>query len=241
MKKIRDILSRPAVTAVLFILAVALLFGGALGGARAELTLFSETYDSRVSMKNINVALLENDNPVSGSGALLSDFLTQTNNELIPGYVYDEVLKIKNTGDIPQYARVTVYKYWLDANGAKAYDMNSDWIDIHFVSDNGNGWVKDAAAETVERTVLYYDKLLAPQEESTEFMDTISVAHDVVYHVTQTTSTSGGVTTITTTFDYDGCKLCLMVMVDAVQTHNAAEAIKSAWGQDPAAVGINLS
>ena len=37
---------------------------------------------------------------------------------------------------------------------------------------------------------------------------------------------------ITTTYDYDGARFTLEVQVDAVQTHNAADAIKSAWGVD---------
>lgn len=237
MKKIRDVLSRPAVTAALFILAVALLFGGTVGGARAALSKYSEMYDAQFNMEHIGLALLENDDPVSGNGALLSGFLAQSNNELLPGFKYDEVLKVQNTGSIDQYVRATVYKYWLDKNGDKAYDMNSDWIDVHFVT--GNGWEKDAASSTGERTVLYYSKALTSGEISPEFVDTVKVLNNVVYHVTQSSSTSNGVTTITTTFDYDGCQLCLMVIVDAVQTHNAKDAIKSAWGQDIAVTGIS--
>ena len=35
-----------------------------------------------------------------------------------------------------------------------------------------------------------------------------------------------------TTFNYDGVKFNLEAEVDAVQTHNARDAIKSAWGVD---------
>ena len=38
--------------------------------------------------------------------------------------------------------------------------------------------------------------------------------------------------TITTTFAYDGYRFNLKAEVDAVQTHNAEDAIKSAWGVD---------
>ena len=38
-------------------------------------------------------------------------------------------------------------------------------------------------------------------------------------------------TTITTTFDYDGVKFCVEARVDAVQDHNAEDAIWSAWGR----------
>ena len=36
---------------------------------------------------------------------------------------------------------------------------------------------------------------------------------------------------ITTTYDYDGARFCLEATVDAVQEHNAEDAIWSAWGR----------
>lgn len=42
--------------------------------------------------------------------------------------------------------------------------------------------------------------------------------------------------TITTTYEYDGAQFVLEATVDAVQTHNAKDAIKSAWGVD-----VNIS
>ena len=47
----------------------------------------------------------------------------------------------------------------------------------------------------------------------------------------QTSQTDdNGLTTITTTYEYDGASFVLEATVDAVQTHNAEDAIKSAWG-----------
>ena len=43
---------------------------------------------------------------------------------------------------------------------------------------------------------------------------------------------------ITTIYKYDGVEFHVDVEVDAVQTHNAQDAIKSAWGVDAAALGI---
>ena len=45
-------------------------------------------------------------------------------------------------------------------------------------------------------------------------------------------------TTITTTSDYDGKYFWIEVTADVVQTHNAGEAIRSAWGVDPAILGV---
>ena len=50
--------------------------------------------------------------------------------------------------------------------------------------------------------------------------------------VTTTPTEENGVKKKVTTFNYDGVKFNLEAEVDAVQTHNAADAIKSAWGVD---------
>ncbi len=243
MNKIRNFLSKPAVTAVLFVLAVALIAGGTIGGALAALEQFSEVYESRVAMKHIDVEILENGTAVSGEGAMLQDFLTVTNGELVTGREYDEVLTVRNSADaegIDQFVRVTVLKYWLDPNGEKTPDLDSDWIHLTFVTDGG--WTIDTASSTEERTVLYYGSVLAPGQESTPFLSKVSVDNEIVYNVTQTTTTdSTGLTTITTTFNYDGYKLCLVASVDAIQTHNAVDAAKSAWGRDVSATATTIS
>ena len=41
----------------------------------------------------------------------------------------------------------------------------------------------------------------------------------------------GIVNIITTTYDYDGLQFCVEASVDAVQEHNAEDAILSAWGR----------
>ena len=51
----------PLVTVVLFVVAVAMLLGGSIGGTRAALTYYSETYTSRIQMYDIGVGLIEND------------------------------------------------------------------------------------------------------------------------------------------------------------------------------------
>ena len=43
---------------------------------------------------------------------------------------------------------------------------------------------------------------------------------------------------ITTIYKYDGVEFHVDIEVDAVQTHNAQDAIKSAWGVDAASLGI---
>ena len=63
--KIRRIITSPAGTLGMFALAVALLMFYSVGGARAALTYYSETYTSRVQMYDIGVTLLENEKEIS--------------------------------------------------------------------------------------------------------------------------------------------------------------------------------
>ena len=51
--------------------------------------------------------------------------------------------------------------------------------------------------------------------------------------MTQTKTTNKeGYTVITTTYDYDGVEFRVEVEVNAVQTHNAQDAIWSTWGRE---------
>ena len=228
MKKRKAIL-----TASLLVLAAALLFGSSIGSIRAELTIESEDYKGQAKVYNIGVALLENGNDVTESQVLLGDLLKRNNDtKLHAGRVYDEVLTVKNTGDIDEYVRVTVYKYWTDEQGVKYPDMDSAWIILGF--DTSDGWSIDEESTTEERTVLYYDKLLAKDEESTPFLRTISLDSAVLTKVTQESQydEERGVTIIETTFEYNGKNIHLDAEVDGVQSHSPEKAKISSWGAD---------
>lgn len=89
----------------------------------------------------------------------------------------------------------------------------------------------DEEASTNERTVLYYNKLLASQSETPLFADKLTISGDVASRVKETRETSGKYTTITTVYEYDGAQFCIEAKVDAVQEHNAQDAIWSSWGR----------
>jgi hypothetical protein len=98
-------------------------------------------------------------------------------------------------------------------------------------------FAEDESAETTERNVFYYNSILKKGQTSTDFTDKISISGDIAAIVGQTSQTDdNGLTTITTTYEYDGAQFVLEATVDAVQTHNAKDAIKSAWGVD-----VNIS
>lgn len=246
MKRRKKVFS-PAVTMVLFVAAVALLLGSSVSGTRAALTYYSETYTSRIQMYDIGVSLLENDEPVSwrdyssagdgtwneNTGVLLEEMLLE-GEELEPGKVYPEELKAANTGTINQYVRVTIHKYWLDAQGNKNNELDPELIGLHLVN-LGTDWIEDESAGTQERTVLYYNKLLYAEGEGNSvtapFADSLVIDDLITRKVTEKTQTDGGRTTITTVYDYDGVGFRIEVQVDAVQEHNAEEAAWSAWGR----------
>ena len=238
MQKVRDILSRPAVTAVLLACAALCFAAGAISVARAALTEESEIYAAHVETQSIGVALLENDAVVEGKDALLSTLLGD-DASILPGKVYPEVLSVQNTGTIDEFVRVTVRAYWLDSSGAKAPLMDSALIHLGFVTDGG--WTIDDEATTEERTVLYLGTALAPGQASTPFLESVGVDASVTYRATQTTTTAGGLTTVTTVWTYGGYSLCLDVTAEGVQTHSADEAVKSAWGTEVRATASSLS
>ena len=90
----------------------------------------------------------------------------------------------------------------------------------------------DEKASTEERIVVYYNSVLAPGEDTskTPLSDKLTIDRMVGDKVTKTVSDDGK--TITTKYDYDGWQFCLEAVVDAVQNHNAKDAIKSVWGRD---------
>lgn len=233
-------------TYVLLAAAAVLLAGSGIGSTRAALTYFSENYTAQVAMYDIGVTLVEtsasgtkniSSRDYTGSGdiwdetqgVLLGDMLEETDGKLILGRDYTEELSVTNSGNIDEYVRVRVYKYWTDENGNKIQELAPALIDLNLT---GNGWILDENASTEERTVLYWPSILPVGQSTAALSDTLRIDDSIASKATTETVTENGVTKTTTTFDYDGVQFNLEAEVDAVQTHNAADAIKSAWGVD---------
>ena len=225
--------------------SVIMLAASTIGSTRATLTYMSDNYLAQIDVKSIGVTLTENGKDVSwrdyqhrddawseSTGTLLDDMLANAGDDkLILDKQYDEHLAVKNSGTIDEYVRVTVSHYWVDQEcGVKRGDLDPSKININFTN---NGWVEDTSAATTERNVFYYSTILKKGATSSDFADKISISSDIAKIVGQTSETdSNGYTTITTTYEYDGAQFVLEATVDAVQTHNAQDAIKSAWGVD---------
>ena len=250
----------PAGTMALFAAAIGLLLFTTIGGARAALTYYSDTYTSQFNMRHIGITINENgkavssrnynvnqgdsleDNWVQSSGELLANMLEDAGDaQLVLGKSYPEKLSVTNTSSdavengIAEYVRVTVRKYWVDSNdeevtGDKNVELLPEHIELNFTPVDG--WMIDTEYTTKERTVLYYAYPLEVNETTPDFTDTLVISKDIPYTVEQASVTDGdGYTTITTTYRYDGYKFIIEAEADGVQTHNAEAAIMSAWGR----------
>ncbi len=234
------------VTIAIFVLAVGLLLFSSIGGARAALNYFSDVYESRAQTQDIGVTLIENGIEVSNrdykynremeradgtwdenAGTLLAGMLKE-GEELKLGYQYAEELKVKNSGTIPQYVRVSIYKYWVDQEGEKLQELSPDLIELNLNLDD---WLLDESAATKERTVLYYSKELAIDSESQPFADGLTISTAVANRVAQNVEIEGSHQNITTVYEYDGVRFIVDVKVDAIQNHNIEDAAWSEWGR----------
>lgn len=249
-------------TVLLFGAAAALLVMSTVGSTRAALIYNDgNAYRIQIAASYIGVGLKENgevvsyrsydrdNNAVSDAVPLLSDIGAEVEkNGFMPGRAYTENLSVTNPGEIDSYVRVIVYKSWKEApaEGRAAGTYSDTTLSPELIQLDGedgmNGWVKDAKASGNgqedengiyrERLVLYYTKPLASGEESPLFNSTLAVDPKVMKEFSQTVTPTKDGNVITTSYTYDGYSFNLEVEADAVQTHNAQDAIKSAWGVD---------
>ena len=233
-------------SAVLLVLAMALLVFSGVQTSRATLTYFSEDYIGQVEMEHIGIALVENGETVArttrgdydeyaniqsveetkySNGSLLTGIDAK---DFLPGKVFKEELCVRNTGEIDEFVRVAVRCYWEFPTTGKRVELSPD--DIHLTYTNS--WIKDTKASTKECTILYYPLKLAANEQSAPFTTQLRVDGD--WFNEMTTRYLGvdeeGYKVYENTFDYNGIRFVLDVEADGVQTHNAATAISSAWG-----------
>lgn len=234
--------NKKSVPVILLAAATILLLASTIGSTQAALTYYSQNYSAEVTVSSIGVSLLENGETVShrdylqddewstSTGTLLENLLAE-DEEITLGKTYDEVLSVKNSGSIDTYVRVILHKSWQDAEGVKDPTLSPDLIDLNLVT--GNGWVVDADASTAERTVLYYTGILPVGAETPALTDTLWIDPIVGTKLLKTeVQEDGDYKTVTYIYEYDGYTFTIEAEVDAVQTHNAQDAIKSAWGVD---------
>lgn len=235
----------------MFALTIGLLILTTVEGASSSLTYESDKYESEYQMEHIGITLLENGSDVghrdyytvgekgesTESGWKVdSKPLFESITDFQIGRTYDEVFNVKNSGGIPEYVRVIVYKYWIDSDGNKVQALNPDYIECGFVSNGTNNWLIDSEESTTERTIFYYTDILEVGQETKPFMNTLKISDDVkkgYKTITEKVENEDKTKTnykITYSYQYDGYTFCVEMEADAVQTHNAADAVRSAWG-----------
>lgn len=230
--------SFPAKPTLLLAAAGVLLLGSTIGSTRAALTYYSENYSAQMNMSSIGVTLLENGTAVGhrdytadgtwdeaeGTEALLTNMLGE-GEKLVPGKTYTEKLTVQNSGNIDTFVRLIVTKSWQNDAG-KNTELSPELIELNLT--DGSGWVEDESESTAERVVLYYTNAIAAGELTKAAIDGIRIDNQIADKVTKVVDGN----TIRYVYDYDGYTFNLEAEADAVQTHNAADAIKSAWGVD---------
>lgn len=212
---------------------------------------------SPVAARNYNSQTKDGSWTGSASGTLLANMLREKpedtqEQKLIFEKRYPEALAVQNSGAVNSYIRISIYRYWLDENGSKQNALKLDpglihlylgegdkEVDLDSAETNFNGWIKDTRAGTItrERTVLYYSSLVNAGDVTSPVVDHIAIDNSIA---TKVSAKQTG-TTVTTTYDYEGKQFCLEVTADAIQEHNASDAMKSAWGIDPAQLGLHVN
>ena len=146
------------------------------------------------------------------------------------GKTYPFEITAKNTGTIPHYLRMVVYRYWIDENGNKILDTRYDpqMIETSFTNDadevidyNSSAWYKDPFS-TPERSIYYYRTILPDGGMTAPLYDKLDISTDIRNYVTIKDNQYE--------YFYNGKRFEVYIEVDAVQTHHAQDAMRSAWG-----------
>ena len=192
------------------------------------------------TMSSIGTSIVENGNVVANrdytsddswegteSGALFSNMTEEIDNFKL-GKRYSYEISVKNSGDIDTYVRMIIKKTIQDANGDKDTKISPELIELEFSNED---WIIAEDQSTPERTVCYYKKILEMGSTTPNLINSIKVDNFIGKISTEKLVTDeNGYETIEVGYAGAEKSFNLDMEVDAVQTHNAADAIKSAWG-----------
>ncbi len=162
-----------------------------------------------------------------------------------PGMAYKEVIQAKNGSDINEFVRITIRKYWMeeDENGnlVKSSALNPDRIKLYYGKEgeyNSDFWTLNPEENvgSKETSTYYYNTDLSSGEQSLSqpLFDTLKIDATIADFgdIKTTESQEGNKTVYTYEYQYDGCVFYIEADVQAIQTHNANDAIRSQWGVD---------
>lgn len=169
-----------------------------------------------------------NNNWDETSGDLFRNII-DGNGDLKIGKQYPYEVSVLNSGSIDTYVRVILTKSMQDKDGIKTTYLSPDVIDLNLVENDD--WIIDESASTTERTIFYYKKILSVGETTPSLTDYIRIDDSILWKAEERNVTDeNGYETINMDYSCDGMSFIVDIETDAVQTHNAADAIKSAWG-----------
>ena len=164
-----------------------------------------------------------------------------------PGRTYKEELCARNGNNVEEYVRVIVRKYWVDSNDKKSTVMDPALIKLTYNGKayNSGAWTVNSKEHTVESDTYYLKKKLGANKTSALLFNELTidgVVADLGNKTTTTTKETRGpdnheVTVITYSYDYDDFTFYIEADVQAIQTHNASDALKSLWGVSNVSAG----
>lgn len=166
-----------------------------------------------------------------------------------PGKLYEERIAAQNGNNVDEFVRLTIRKYWVQTgkakdgtyfiktdkkgNPVKAENMDPKWIHLTYNgSEAGNteAWTENKSEATDESRTFYLKKDLDPNKPSADLFNKIMIDPKVAEIGRVDEKTDGNKTIYTYIYKYDGCAFFIEADVQAIQTHNATQAIRSQWG-----------
>lgn len=246
-------------TLALLVAAGLLLSVGTVTGVRAYPNIQSELYRAHFYLNHLQVHLLENGVDVCGgkntldgtqkiTGALATELGYKSDSELgsvKPGKIYKEEIQAQNGQDISQFVRMQVRKYWVetDENGKVVLDSNGEPVKttalkpslIHLMTGGkeecGSDWQEVTQERTTESRTYIYKSLLKGGAATTPLFTQLQIDKSVAVKEDEPIVTNDGDRTIYTyVYKYDGYAFYIEADVQAIQAHNAQDAIESQWG-----------
>ena len=156
-----------------------------------------------------------------------------------PGRTYEEELSARNGNNVDEYVRIIVRKYWVDKQGNKSTKMDPALIKLTYKGSdyNSGAWTVNPKEHTVESDTYYLNNKLSAGADSALLFNELTIDKSVADLGNMTTDTKEvtrpdgqKVTIITYRYDYDDFTFYIEADVQAIQTHNATDAVKSLWG-----------
>ena len=233
---------------ILLAIAAVLLVASTVGSTQAALVYYSENYSAEVTVSNIGISLVENGDVINyrnylsdgnwdklADKAVLMEDLLGDDTMVIPGKTYDEELTVKNSGTIDTYVRVILSKYWLNADGERTTEADPAYIQL---TRGSSKWLKDEDASGDEREIYYYTDIVASEATTEALITELTIDPQISKELIRTENADNIITYV---YKYDGYTFVVEAEAQAVQTHNAESAIKSAWGVDVTITDGSLS